>query len=102
MSNDNKAPVIITTNHRGVFFGYVDQAVLDEDKPRAHIKVSGARMCLYWAQSVGGVLGLASNGPNSDCRISARAPAVVLRDITAVMECSPQAADRWESAPCVK
>lgn len=97
----DKAPVIITTKHRGVFFGYVDPAVLDEDKPRPHVKLSGARNCIRWTAAVGGVLGLASNGPNADCRIGARCPAIVLRDITAIMECSPQAADRWESAPCV-
>lgn len=102
MSNDNRAPVIITTQHRGVFFGYVEQDVLDDAKPREQVKLHGARNCIFWSRTVGGVLGLASNGPNSECRIGARCPAIMLRWITAIMEVSPQAADRWESAPCVQ
>lgn len=51
--------VLVTTAHRGVFFGYATKT--DGDT----IKLRAARNCIYWHQSVRGFLGLASTGPNS-------------------------------------
>jgi hypothetical protein len=90
-------PVIITTAHRGVFFGHANPA--DFDKP--NIRITSARNCISWSRSVGGVFGLASVGPNRECSIGATMAAVTLRDVTAVVECIEAAAKAWKEAPCV-
>ena len=84
--------VVVTTQHRGVFFGYA------KDVDGAIIKLRGARNCLYWSQDVKGFMGLAATGPSKGCRIG---PAVdiSLRDITSVIECTPEATKAWEAAP---
>jgi hypothetical protein len=53
-------------------------------------------MCVYWDQSMLGVLGLASQGPSEKCRISQAIPSVEARGVTAVMEMTPEAVERWE------
>ena len=85
-------PVLVTTAHRGVFFGYAEACNGDR------ITLKRARNCLYWDQSTKGFLGLASEGPGPNCRIG---PAVdiTLRDITCVAEVTAAAVERWESAP---
>lgn len=87
-----KRPVIVTTAHRGVFFGYATKT--DGDT----IALTGARNCRYWSTDMGGFMGLASIGPSKDCKIGPRAD-IELRNITAVMEVTPAAAKRWEDAP---
>jgi hypothetical protein len=91
----NKVPVLVTTQHRGVFFGYIDPA----QRQAPHVDMIGVRMCLYWHASVGGFLGLTSRGPNSECRISARSGGVfTARDVTSITDCSPEAVKAWEAA----
>jgi hypothetical protein len=85
-------PVLVTTEHRGVFFGYAVRT----DGPT--IKLKSARLCLYWEQAIKGFMGLASNGPSAKCRIGPAAD-IELRAITAVAEVTPTAALKWESAP---
>jgi hypothetical protein len=91
-------PVMVTTEHRGVFFGYSPPTDFTSDT----IRIEGARMCLFWAQSVKGILGLASEGPNKECRIGPRVPAINLRKVTSVTECSDDAVKAWEAAPWSK
>lgn len=86
-------PVVVTTKHKGVFFGY-GTPKLEDNK-----RIVNARMCVYWSTSNKGVMGLASNGPDSNARVSLAVPAITLNDITAVMECSPEAAKAWEKGP---
>jgi hypothetical protein len=93
----NTIPVVVCTQHRGVFFGHADPDKVDGDI----VVLTEARNCLHWTTSVGGVLGLAEHGPKSGCRIGARAPELRLRNITAVMRCTPTAAKLWEDTPCV-
>ena len=59
-------PVLITTKHRGVFFGYADENDVSKDT----IRLSGARNCIAWKRSIGGVFGLANVGPNVMCKLS--------------------------------
>lgn len=84
--------VLVTTSHRGVFFGYTSET------EGAIIKLRAARNCLYWPSEQKGFMGLASSGPVAGCRIG---PAVnmELRDITAVGMCSEVAVAAWEKAP---
>ena len=84
--------VLVTTAHRGVFFGYA------EDTDGAVIKLRAGRNCLYWPSENKGFLGLASMGPVNGARVG---PAVdlELRDITAVALCTEAAVKAWEKAP---
>jgi len=85
-------PVLVTTEHRGVFFGY---AINTNGKT---IALKNARSCIYWSASVKGFLGLAATGPDSQCRIGPRAD-LTLRAITSVAEVTPDAVEAWEVAP---
>ncbi len=85
-------PVLVTTAHRGVFFGYAAET------NGSTIKLMRARNCIYWSTDVKGFLGLASSGPTPLCRIGPAAD-IELRDITAVCEVTPEAVAKWEAAP---
>ena len=86
-------PLVVTTEHRGVFFGYGTPSTSKE------IRLEKARMAVYWSVDVKGVLGLASGGPTGSCRIGPAVPALTLQGVTSIMECSPEAAACWESGP---
>lgn len=87
--------VLVTTSHRGVFFGYA------EDTSGTTIKLARARNCLYWPASVKGFLGLASDGPTREARVGPAAD-IELRDITCVAECTKKSVEAWEAAPWAK
>lgn len=86
-------PLVVTTEKKGVFFGYGKPTTNKE------IVITKARMCVYWSNKVKGVVGLAATGPTSDCRITLAIPKMHIREVTAVMECSPEAAAAWEKGP---
>lgn len=92
MAKQTERAVLVTTAHRGVFFGYAT------DTDGQTIKLRDARNCLYWSRSVKGFLGLASSGPDKECRIGPAA-SMELRDITCVVECTDAAVKAWEAAP---
>lgn len=85
-------PVLVTTAHRGVFFGYAE--ITDGDT----IKLTRGRNCIYWPASNKGFLGLASDGPAKGARVWPAAD-IELRNITSVSECTEGAVAAWESAP---
>lgn len=91
-ANGKGRAVIVTTAHRGVFFGYATKT--DGDVIRLH----KAQLCVYWSADVKGFMGLASGGPTSNCRIGPPAE-IELRSITAVLEVTPSAVKAWESQP---
>ena len=86
-------PLIVTTAHRGVFFGY---GVKTEAKI---IRLERVRMCVYWSADVKGVLGLAVKGPSKYCKIGPQAPAATIQDVTSLVECSAESAAAWEAQP---
>lgn len=88
----NLRAVLVTTAHRGVFFGYADKT--DGET----IKLSKSRLCVYWSADCRGFMGLAANGPTRGCKIGPAAD-IELRNITAVLECTPAATEAWEKAP---
>lgn len=94
MKKPASIPVVVTTAHNGVFFGYGDA-----DSTSKTITITQARMCVYWSADVQGVLGLAANGPSASCKVGPAAPKILLQDVTSIMECSPAATKRWESGP---
>jgi hypothetical protein len=85
-------PVIVTTAHRGVFFGYATKTVGDV------INLKRARLCVYWSADCKGFMGLAASGPTSTCRIGPPAD-IELRAVTAVLEVTRGAVAAWEKAP---
>ena len=88
----NKA-VLVTTEFRGVFFGYVkdDKNLPDE------ITLTQVRNCIYWSSDCGGFLGLASGGPTSGCKIGVRVPELRLFKVTSVSPVSDEAEKKWNS-----
>ena len=86
--------VLVTTIHRGVFFGYASAGVKDKS-----ITISNARNCVYWSADVKGFLGLAANGPTSGCRIGPKVPELTLTDVTSVSSVTPEAVEKWEKNP---
>jgi len=89
-TNKKERPVIVTTKHRGVFFGYT------KDGTGESVQLSRARMAIYWG-TTRGVMQLAETGPTEKSKISARAD-VLLHDVTAVFEVAPTAVEAWEAA----
>jgi hypothetical protein len=83
-------PVIVCTEHRGVFFGYAGDTSGDV------IDLTKARMAIYFGTQKG-VMQLAETGPTSSSKISARAD-IQLRKVTAVFEVTPDATAAWEKA----
>ncbi len=92
MAKTIERAVLVTTAHRGVFFGYATKT--DGDV----INLRAARNCIYWTAAEKGFLGLASGGPGSGCKIGPAAD-IELRNITCVAEVTDAAAKRWEEAP---
>jgi hypothetical protein len=90
-AKQKERPVIVTTAHRGVFFGYAT------DTDGEQIELRRSRLCLYWSADVQGFMGLASNGPTRECRIGPPAD-ITLRNITAVLEVTPTAETKWLEA----
>lgn len=86
----NNVPLIVTTAHKGVFFGY------GTPSDAATIRIENCRMVVYWSADVKSVVGLAANGPTAGCRIGPKAPAITLRDVTSVIEMSAEAAAKFE------
>ncbi|MER2512823.1 MAG: hypothetical protein ABTQ25_10505 [Nitrosomonas ureae] len=93
MSTSKKA-VLVTTEFRGVFFGYVT----DSKKAPAQLTLKGARNCIYWSADCGGFLGLAANGPTRNCRIGRKISEITLYKITSVTPVEKAAKEAWESA----
>jgi hypothetical protein len=85
---DKGRAVVVTTEHRGVFFGYATES-------GSTMTLKEARMCLYWSADVKGVLGLAVTGPNKSCRIGPAVPSLRLDKVTAVAEATPEAEAAW-------
>jgi hypothetical protein len=92
MSKELK-PLVVTTAHRGVFFGYG----IPSDAPT--IRLEKAQMCLYWPVENKGVVGLAVDGPLKGARVGPAAPVITLLDVTAVMEVTEEAEKRWMKKP---
>jgi hypothetical protein len=81
--------LLVTTAHKGVFFGYG----ITTDKPT--IRLSDAKMAVYWSADVHGVLGLAVKGPSAGCRIGPAVPSIILRDVTSITLVTKEAEEQW-------
>lgn len=86
-------PVLVTTQYRGVFFGYADDNPVD-----GVLTLRRARNCVYWPQKNKGFLGLAAEGPLDGARVGPAAD-ITLYGVTCVAACTPEAVERWEKFP---
>jgi hypothetical protein len=91
-TNDKERAVLVTTEFRGVFFGYATNT--DGDT----IKLRSCRCCVSWPAETKGFLGLATFGPTKGARVGPPAD-FEARKVTGVAECSPEAVAAWEAAP---
>lgn len=92
MPETSKTPVLVTTEFRGVFFGYAEG-----DLSASTLTLTGARNCIYWPSTQGGFMGLASEGPAKGARIGARSD-ITLHKVTSVLPVAPEAIEKWEAA----
>lgn len=86
--------VLITTKHKGVFAGLIDD---DQDISARTMPLKSARMAIYWGTTMG-VMELCETGPTDKSRISAPADVPALHDITAVFDITDAAWERWEKS----
>ncbi len=91
MKNNERA-VLVTTEYKGVFFGYAEESNGTGDT----IKLKRARNCIYWPTSNEGFMGLATYGPKQGSRVGPRAD-IELRKVTSVVEVTPEAVEKWEA-----
>ena len=85
-------PVVVTTEYRGVFFGYATDTSGDT------ITLTNARNCIYWSAATGGFMGLATNGPAKGSRIGETVASIDLRKVTSVVEMTAKAVEAWTEA----
>lgn len=87
-------PVLITTEHRGVFAGLIPA---DQDLSARSMPLKSAKMAIYWGTTKG-VMQLCETGPTANSKISAKADIPMLHAITGVFDISPDAWALWEKA----
>lgn len=84
-------PVLITTQYRGVFFGYLP------DTLPSSCTLANARNCLYWSTDMAGFLGLATRGPTAACNTGPVCEKLVLLyNITSIAKVTPDAERAWK------
>lgn len=94
MTKVKEQAVLVTTEFRGVFFGYMT------DMPKnSSVTLKRAQNCVYWSSDVKGFMGLAATGPTKSCKVGPAVPSITLSKVTAVVEVSPEAAEKWMKAP---
>ena len=89
--NSEERMVVVLTQGNAIFCGWTTDADSEVVKLRA------ARQAVYYSADTKGLLGLAANGPGKDSRIGPPAD-VTVRNVTHVIECSADAAKKWEGA----
>lgn len=95
-TNNPGRPVLVTTTHKGVFFGYYPRG-----KPldATVVTIKKAKMAVSWSTDMKGVLGLAATGPSKSCRIGPEVPSITLQDVTTIVECTDEAVTKWDASP---
>jgi len=98
MSEDSRdstgMPVVVTTEHRGVFFG-----ILSGDRSVTTVELADVQMCVYWSEDVQGVVGLAATGPTAGCKVTRPVPRMTVHAVTAVFDATEGAVAAWRSRP---
>lgn len=85
--------VLVTTQHRGVFFG----KLVEERDGGKTIELENARCAIRFGTTKG-FLELSQTGPTSRSIIGAVAPRIRLHEVTSVTVCSKAAVAAWVKA----
>lgn len=96
MAKPKQIPVLVTTLHKGVFFGFLPTTA---DRDAKTLTITQAQMAVFWPSEQHGALGLAAQGPVSGCRIGPAVPEMTLHEVTSVTVTTPEAAAAWSLAP---
>ena len=91
MSENNMRPVVVTTAHRGVFIGETDAAVGAEV-----VVLQNGRNVFRWGAESKGFVGIAAKGLFSGSVVGPAATKLELRNVTAVIDATAEAAATWE------
>lgn len=83
-----KRAVLVTTQYRGVFFGFLESQ--DGDK----VVLVRARCAIRFA-TTGGFLELAKIGPNHKSKIGTEAERIELYAVTSIADVSKEAIAKW-------
>ena len=86
--------VLVTTQHRGVFAGEIDEG---QDLAAKAMPLKNARMAIRFG-TTRGLHQLAATGPTAESRISAPADIPMLHDITAIFTITDEAWAKWQTA----
>lgn len=90
--NTKEIMVVVVTNGNAIYCGWTAE-------PEAEVmRLRAARQAVYYSAETHGLLGLAANGPAKGSRIGPPADIPALRNISQVIECSPEAVKTWEDA----
>lgn len=96
--NEGKGPdmkrVLVTTQHRGVFAGEIED---DQDLTVKAMPLKNARMAIRFGTTKG-LMQLAETGPTSSSKISAAADIPILHDITAIFAVTDEAWAQWQKS----
>jgi hypothetical protein len=100
MTENNTRPVVVTTEHKGVFFGFIPagEVYLHPADSKA-LTLTDAQMCVYWSADVQGVLGLAATGPSRGSKVTRAVSSLTVTDVTAVMDATGEAVKAWQGRP---
>ena len=90
---ETRKPVLITTEFRGVFFGYL----ADGSKLPRSVTLRNACNVIKWTSDCGGFMGLASDGPTEQCKIGKRVPEITLWKVTSMTPVTENAENTWKS-----
>jgi hypothetical protein len=89
--------VLVTTSHRGVFFGYTDDTPEGIVEKRT-VRLTRGRNVVYWPAENQGFMGLVAMGPQRGARVGPPAD-IALNDITSCAICPAETLALWEDAP---
>lgn len=85
--------VVVTTEHRGVFFGKL------VSRDGSEVTLADARVCVHWSAETKGFIGLAVTGPLKGSRVSLAATELTVTAVTSITKCTPEAIAQWEASP---
>jgi len=84
--------ILITTQHRGVWFAQIDKKADLTQKVLTNLK--NCKMAIRWG-TTNGLHQLCETGPTRSSKISSPCNIAVLHDITAVFDVTDKAAKEW-------
>lgn len=85
--------VLVTTAHRGVFAGEIED---DQDLSVKAMPLKNARMAIRFG-TTRGLMELAETGPTANSKVSAPADIPMLHDITALFAITEEAWGKWQT-----